>query len=59
MRKEGEGRGRDVVPEQSTERRGVRFGHRAVYKGKDRKRRGQEDCPIQSPTVFQVKVTRL
>ena len=41
------------------EREGVRFGLRAVYKGKDRKRRSQEDCPIQSLPVLQVKVTRL
>ena len=37
----------------------MRFDPRAVYKGKGRKRKSQEDCPIQSPPVFQVKVTRL
>ena len=40
-------------------REGVRFGPKAVYKGKVRKRKRQEDCAIQSPPVFQVKVTRL
>lgn len=51
--------GWDVVQSCPLSGEGREIWSRTVYKGKVRNRRSQEDCPIQSPPVFQVKVTRL
>ena len=51
--------GWDVVQSCPLSGEGREIWSRTVYKGKVRNRRSQEDCPSQSPPVFQVKVTRL